>query len=371
MRVLMFPSFPNNPYQPKLADSLRSLGVQVALGAYEGPFSFARLIKSSSAEVLHLHWTHVFLAPAKPSTLRAMASAFLFLSQCYALRLKRIPIVWTVHNLRNHEQQHVLIERVGHRILSRLVERVIVHSESARDAVQREYGLSADRIEVIPHGNYLDSYPPIRPREAARAALGLPLDETIFLCFGHIRGYKGVEKLLDTFAAWSHPKVRLIIAGQPWSPELADQLCAQAARDPRVQLRLTFVPDAEMVDLFSACNVVVLPYLATLTSGAAVLSASMSRPFIGPALGAMQDFPKDSCILYDPQDAAALEAALNAAMEAPLDAMGKSARAFAEGSPWSEVAQQTLQVYRNPSSPSIDIHATRVISSAGDRSPVR
>jgi beta-1,4-mannosyltransferase len=369
MHVLMFPSFPNNPYQAKLAASLRALGIRVTLGEYAGPFSFARLMKTASPDVLHLHWTHLFLAPSKPSTLRALASAFLFLKQCRAVRRKGISIVWTVHNLRNHEQQHVAIERWGHRILTRLVDRVIVHSDSARDAVQETFGLPANLIEVIPHGNYLDSYPPVRARADARAALNLPLDEKVFLCFGHIRAYKGVERLLDTFAAWPRTKVRLIIAGEPWNAELADQLMTLAARDPRVQLRLTFVPDQEMVDLFSACDVVVLPYLATLTSGAAVLAASMGRAFIAPALGAMRDFPKDSCMLYDPEDPQALQLALDAAMEAPLESMGQSAREYAEGSPWSDVAQQTLQLYRNPRSDTSA--AAHVIPSAQNRSTVR
>src|SRR6187200_881221 len=104
MRALHMPFDQMNPYQRSLADALGRLGVQVEFQ----PIRWHVLNQMRSMDVLHLHWTtKLDNAPLSKFLLRLPWLAMQFI----LLRLLGRRIVWTVHNLENHERRNPLQQR--------------------------------------------------------------------------------------------------------------------------------------------------------------------------------------------------------------------------------------------------------------------
>ena len=90
------------------------------------------------------------------------------------------------------------------------------------------------------------SYPRGSSTEVARLHLGISPDCRVYVFFGTIRPYKGIEGLLDAFGKLADPNVRLIVAGEPYSPSVANFLTAKAKLDPRIDLRLGYIQESTL-----------------------------------------------------------------------------------------------------------------------------
>lgn len=107
---------------------------------------------------------------------------------------------------------------------------VTVATAHERDQLERIYGLSASRFEIIPCGVDLDAFTPGTPaqRRAARAALA-PTDEPMLLAVGRLDPIKGSDLLLETLAAMRTRATLVLVGGNPdGDPEL-ERLRARAA----------------------------------------------------------------------------------------------------------------------------------------------
>ena len=167
------------------------------------------------------------------------------------LRLLRVRIVWTLHNLGIHEERPD--ERLNvaiHRQLVRNAGAVIAHCEAAVRAAVDTYGLNdgdAGKLQVIPHGNYVDVYGPLVERSAARERLGVPADVRLFVFIGGVRAYKGITELIEAIRALpADTNARLIVAGRAFDEAEADAVREAAGDDERITLRLEFIPDEEL-----------------------------------------------------------------------------------------------------------------------------
>lgn len=101
-----------------------------------------------------------------------------------------------------------------------------------------------------------------RPREEARAGLGLPVNETIFLYAGRFLELKGIQDLIPAFerVCARHPdkNARLLLVGDG---DYADALQALAGTNrfsERIEFRRT-VPLEQMPSLMSAADAFILP----------------------------------------------------------------------------------------------------------------
>ena len=346
-KVLIIPYYgPANPYLPLLASALEARDIQVSLSRRRGRVSLFRAVRAYGLpDILHLQWQHRFFVPRSGSLWGAVVSTLLFFLQWLVLRGLGVRFVWTVHNLVNHERVLAWWELPASRVLARAVDAIVVHCRAAVPLVAEAFRVSDECIQVIAHGNYMDSYPPARTRASARRELAIPEDLPVFLFFGQIREYKGLPRLLRAFADLPSESARLIIVGEPREETLKQSLLEEAARDSRVLLTLEHVEDDILVEYLSACDAVVLPYTDSLTSGAAILAASCGRPLILPALGCLKEFPTDAAVMYDPDEPGSLQSAMTRALGLDLDSMGESARRYAERLGWSEIGESWDRLY--------------------------
>ena len=203
-------------------------------------------------------------------------------------------------------------------------------------------GVPATRIRVILNGVDLDEF---TPGPASRSELGLPEEVTLALFAGDIRTpRKNLETVLRALV--SVPELHLIVAGSTaGSPYPA--LCTQLGLSDRVRF-IGFRRDIPALmrasDLFvfpsryEACSLVLLEALA---SGLPVITAETAG-------GAEVVTPTCGLVLADPDDTAALAAAMRALTEnrGRREEMRLAARAIAEKYSWSHMADAYLQVCR-------------------------
>ena len=347
MRIVFLPQWYRNPYLGLLDAHLSALGVRVGRFGRSVPAIVWGLLRKRP-HVLHLHWLHPFYeAPGR--LIPCMKLAFTVVGFTL-LRLLGTRIVWTAHNLRNHENLFPRLDRILRTFVLRRAKAVIVHCETAKQLLMATYGLrSDDKMVVIPHGHYGGAYDSRSDRTAARRTLEIPPESLMVLFLGRVRPYKGVLELIDAVRELEYPDVRLVIAGQPHSEDAGDTITRKIGEDPAVRFMPGFVPE-EMIQVYmNACDVVALPYRDVLTSGAAVLAMSFGRACVAPRLGCLKDILNDDgAFLYDADDPDGLAGALRAAVasRAGLPTMGTHNLEVARSWDWEGVARQTLNVYR-------------------------
>ncbi len=347
MKVVHLPVYDDNAYQPLLLAALARQGTKAVRGGGGGTFFRTALLRWR-ADVLHFHWLHPYLL--RPTRWGSLLRSARFLLEVALLRLAGQRVVWTVHNLQNHERRHVGIERFFTRLFARLADGVIAHSPGAGAQAARAFGIrDAGRIAVVPHASYVGCYPNEIAAGAARERLGLPPSAVVFLFLGRIQPYKGVLELVETFRQMEGADARLVIAGRPADDDARRVIEEAVAGDPRVLFRPGYVPDDELQVYMNAADVVALPFRDILTSSSVVLAMSFGKACLVPARGCIPEtLPEGGGFLYDPDDPRGLPSALAEAYRRrdDLAEMGQINLRQARQWTWDRVASATAEVYR-------------------------
>ena len=345
MRVVHLPVYDDNAYQRLLMESQRHLGIETINGGGGGQF-FRTALTRWKADILHFHWLHPYIIrPGKIAT--AWRSLRLMLEVRF-LKMSGQRIVWTVHNLKNHDNRNVELDlRFGQRF-SRVASALITHStQSRKDAAEAFEIGNSSKIHVVPHGNYVGCYPNAASKGEARMKLGVRADSLVFLLFGRIQPYKGVLELIAEFK--NLPKdYTLVIAGKVADSTIGAAIQKEMAGLPNILFRPGFVPDDQIQVFMNACDVVVFPYRDILTSGALVLAMSFGKACVAPNFGTFRENLDDrGGILYDSTMMGGLGVGLRqlASRRADCDSMGKHNFQLVKPSSWERVAAMTNEVY--------------------------
>jgi glycosyltransferase involved in cell wall biosynthesis len=315
---------------------------------------FALRALSEKPDVVHFQSLTPFLLPARPSRswLRALAKGPVFLAQVAVLRLAGCRIVYTVHNLVNHERRLARLEWFFGLLFSRLTHRMITHGRAAAQAVIHTYRLRrrADRVAVVPCPGYIGAYPRDIRRAEARERVGAGDSSVLILCLGQIRPYKALLELVGAFQTLGKsPPAELWIAGEPIDPALAKDLQEEARASTNIHFRPAHLPPAEVSALLEASDLVALPYRSILTSGGARLAMSFGRACVAPRLGDLVELLDErGAFLYDPADPHGLRNALQRAVESSSRLPGMGRHNFERVSQWTwpQAAGQMLDLYR-------------------------
>jgi len=346
-RVCMVPYVDGNPYQARLIQSIRNLGYNVETSFRLPAFSrTAHGPRPARPDILHLHWLPKF-KPGLLEWVRVLAYA----GRLIVLSALGTRIIWTVHNLFSHDDANRAKERFATNWVIKRASSIILHSPTAGTLVQREFTVrDPSKLTVIPHGNYVGTYPNKVSRKAARDELGLPGDTPVVLFLGNIRPYKGVSQLLDQWRSIPPDAGVLLVAGRPANDEADQEVAARVKGMPHVRYFPGFVPDDKIQVFLNACDFVVFPYMDVLTSGAVILAMSFGRACIAPRIGCIPDvLDERGAVLYDPTDESGLGSALREAIDATStsDRMGAHNRSCADAWSWPFVARETIAAYRN------------------------
>ncbi|MDW8319298.1 MAG: glycosyltransferase [Anaerolineae bacterium] len=257
-----------------------------------------------------------------------------------ALHRRGLPVVHTLHDLDPHVGVRFgALIRLWNRLILRSADRVVVHGQVYRRRLVAA-GLPPERVVYLPLLHlFLD-----HARSAAVEAgeTGEVCYEPWALFFGRLEPYKGVDTLLAAVA--QRPGLQAVVAGAGkldgiWPSPLPAGVALHSRR----------VGDAEALDLFRRCGLLVLPYRDATQSALIAAAYAFSKPVVATRVGALPEYvvEGETGWVVPPNDPVALAEALAAALADP----GRLARMGAAGRRWYEAQRAAerhawLQLYR-------------------------
>lgn len=340
------PFWVGNPYQIQLAEHLNAKGVRME-ETDSLKLAFNRyLFKGRRFTVLHIHWLPSIDRLRIVSVFRVMA----YLLRLWILRLCGVKLVWTVHNIKSHEEKIQAFDGWIRQRLARWADALIAHSPAAKRQIIEAFKLQdTEKIFVVPHGNYIKSYQNDVSYSAARRELNLPDDVFVVLFFGGVRPYKGIRELIEAFKTIGSERARLLIAGNAMNAAYTDEINRQITGDTTIRWDNGYIEPERVHYYLSACDAAVFPYRELFSSGAAILAMSFGRACIVPSTETIREVLDESgAFFYEPQSADGLENALRAAMDKQeqLRQMGAHNLQLAKHWDWEVIADRTARIYR-------------------------
>ena len=263
-----------------------------------------------------------------------------------------MPIVTTLHTVLTKPSA------AQHNVMRRIVgasTKVVVMSQNGRALLRSVHGVSADKIEVIPHG--IPDFPFLETHQA-KAKFGFG-GKTIILTFGLLSPNKGIEVMLDAMPGIvkACPNAVYVILGATHPNLVRDH--GEAYREGLVtrvrELGLEdhvvffnqFVEQSTLLEFISMCDVYVTPYLneAQMTSGTLAYSFGLGKAVVStPYWHAKELLGEGRGILVPFGDARALSAEITGLLtnDVRRHAMRKRAYAASRSMTWAETAKRYL-----------------------------
>jgi glycosyltransferase involved in cell wall biosynthesis len=280
-----FPQGRLNPYQMLLYSRADRHGVHpVALRTPDEIASIEIATRMGRRAVLHIHWTAPILEEAATEEdARTRATAFLALLD--RLTDRGIRIAWTVHNVLPHDCPYPAAEVVLRQGLADRAAVIHVMNPATIEAVLPHYSLPAARTILVRHPSYRGAHPEYPDRAAARRMLGFRPRDLVVTFLGVLKPYKGLVDLAEALeaAGEADPYMAAVVAGSGQIEEPAG--LERLGRVPRLDLITRPTDAGDVTTILRASDVMVLPYLTTLNSGAALLAATFGLPIVAPRLG--------------------------------------------------------------------------------------
>ncbi len=226
------------------------------------------------------------------------------------LRFYGLKIIGLVHDI-----EHLAAKGDQYRgeILSSFCDKIMVHNAFSKTELLRLHPRLHTKIKIIPHMNF-HNLPQGKNKYLLRKKWGLCEKRTYLLFFGQIKDAKGLDILLHAM-----PKVKervdLIIAGKIWQTNFNkyQQIINEHKLKSRVTTYLRFITDMERDELFTASDIIVLPYKKIFQSGVMQVAMSYKLPIIASNIVPFRNIMKEEKYgyLFETEDVHALSNKIN------------------------------------------------------------
>lgn len=286
------------------------------------------LIRESSPDVLHVQETNDFW---------------------YDLTLlthQMPPLVTTIHDVFRHPGDRDLIP--GSEYTRRLSfcrsQQLIVHAQSLKEILVKQFRVPAGRVNVLPHGELGSLY------QRWAGDRQLERESATLLFFGRIWPYKGLPYLLQAMplVAERIPNVKLIIAGRGENPR---QYFPGDYNPEQYEILNDFIPLESVAGLFQRSTAVILPYIESSQSGVAAIAYALGTPVIASNIGGLGEMIHhgEDGLLVPPKDVSTLaETIIHLLSDRPLqESLRRRAMQRCQTDlDWSTIAAETVEVYK-------------------------
>ncbi len=271
-------------------------------------------------------------------------------------------IAFTAHNVNAGKRDgcDTFLNRASLKLQYRLCDQIFVHTVKMKQELISEFGVSENKITLIPFG--INNAVPMTSMTTveARGKLGLGHGDKVVLFFGNIAPYKGLEFLVEAFEniLKENPSARLLIAGRPKGPpsyweEIRKNIASKPWNDHVIE-QIEYIADSEIEIYFKAADVLVLPYTHIFQSGVLFLAYSFGLPVIAADVGSLKEeiVEGKTGFTFEPKNSKALAHVLQKYFQSDLYQELESRRQeiqdlAAEKYSWTKVAAITIQTYAN------------------------
>lgn len=226
-----------------------------------------------------------------------------FMAPCFgtiarvAKRLHKCRCIALVHNMIPHEPN--LLDKLLPGYFVGAMDGFTTLSEAVVADIEK-FDRQGKPKSWAPHPIY-DHYGERLDKAQARRMIGVDENGRYALFFGFIRGYKGLDLLLEAMADERIRQlgIKLIVAGEFYGDPkpYMDQIDRLGIGDSIV-LRNDFIPDNEVNRYFSACDLVAQPYKTATQSGVTQVAFHFEKPMLVTNVGGLPEIVPDGKIGY-------------------------------------------------------------------------
>jgi glycosyltransferase involved in cell wall biosynthesis len=255
-------------------------------------------------------------------------------------------------SMRGQSKLSVLAKKTVERFVYRKADAFITLSNAFRDLLVSNYGVSRDKVHVVPGAVDTSRFEP-SDKLASRDLLGWPRDQRIIFCVRRLVERMGIEALVTAFAAIAakYPEVSLFIGGKgPLEENFRTQI-RTLGLDSRVRI-LGFIPESLLPTHYQAADISIVPSQSLEGFGLTTIeSLACGTPVLVTPVGGLAEVIQPlapSCILSGTnpeQIAEGLHAYLADQLPLPTaaDCVGYVEKNFL----WEKVARKVLTIYDN------------------------
>lgn len=258
-------------------------------------------------------------------------------------------IICIADNITPHEK------RIGDHAFTKYfikpVDGFITMSEKVMNDLHTFTSIKPARLE--PHPLY-DIFGNSVSKADARKHLGINENEFIFLFFGFIRKYKGLDMLYEAVAKLKNLKhqtsnFKLLVAGEFYEDrKLYDDLIEQLGIKDELILHTEFIADSEVKYYLCASDVVVQPYRNATQSGVTPLAYHFEIPMIVTNVGGLPAFvPHGKVGLVCEPNADAIAASMAEYMQTGAEKFLPNLRDEKKKYAWNKMTEAILQLAFN------------------------
>jgi glycosyltransferase involved in cell wall biosynthesis len=303
---------PQIDVQPSV--DITGTGLQKTNLSWRGFEKVYRAIRAAQPQVVHFTGPHVW----NPALL---------------LRLKRagLKTIHTIHDLDPHSGAgYGRLLYLWNNSILRWADHILVHGQIYRDRLAQQ-GLADGRVGYTPLLHLFLSYEAEAALRSTPPAVTL---EPFALFFARLEAYKGIDTLFEAMRQLNgHFPARAIVAGRGELVQVVPE---------NVEVRNRLMGDAEAIDLFRRCSLVMLPYRDATQSALIAAAYFFGKPVIVTRTGALPEYVRDGITgwIIEPGNAQALAECLSQALSNPtrLHQMGQAGLAWYEAQYQSEKA---------------------------------
>ena len=196
--------------------------------------------------------------------------------------VKCAPVITTVHDVQLHPGDTMTgrVPQFFPNLLAKQSDAIIVHGDRLRDDAIGTLSIARERVFVAPH-------PPLSYFfDLAKKENFTTPEDNVFrvLFFGRIQEYKGLRYLLEATSLLRSkiPNVRIVIAGSgddisTYQPYIDDPSI--------IEVHNRFISETETARLFSAADVLALPYVEASQSGVLMIAVPFGLPVVATEVG--------------------------------------------------------------------------------------
>jgi glycosyltransferase involved in cell wall biosynthesis len=273
-----------------------------------------------------------------------------------------IPTVVTLHDaIAEHFPQLIFPDLKGRlfyslkmRLACSTATRIMTVSQAAKQEIMEYIGIRPARIDVVCEGvdPHFSPVTAIERRAEARRRSGIPPDGRLLLYVGGIAPHKNLSNLLAGFAEIAPlvPDLRLAIAGDPHGDGFHSnyqEMVAQADTDSRLRGRVDFpgfVPDEDLVALYSEALALVLPSFSEGFGLPALEALACGTPVLASSGGAVAEVIGTAGLTFDPHKPSEIGQQIYRLASEPttMAMLRRNALERAQDYSWTKAAELTL-----------------------------
>ena len=227
---------------------------------------------------------------------------FLFL---FLKLLKRKTVVTTMHTVLSQKQEfksgklktfmRKLLYKIQNRWINLNSDKIIVHTKSFKKILNKEYGVSKEKISILPHAILED----IKTISKSKAKKELKLSGPVYLMIGtmvpdhgHDIVIKQADKIGKTILVVTNPsainyrnekKIKNFL-------KLNQKIVKSNSYEKFVRFDLGFVSYKKWWKYFSAADLILLPYRGGIGSGIFADAMAMKKPVVASNVTYFRDF---------------------------------------------------------------------------------